>query len=122
MTRVRELVVELPEAELREFVLAQRWYGSKSEEVASVRAVDAFPLRDEGEPLVAVAVVAGVLIARLGWLLTGWALPLAGLKPPPVPLPGSPHPLVLIAAGVLMFLVLALVAVLSGRRTLRLIR
>jgi hypothetical protein len=72
--------------------------------------------------LVAVAVVAGVLIARLGWLLTGWALPLAGLDPPPLPLPGSPHPLVLAAAGLVMFLVLALVAVLSGRRTLRLIR
>jgi maltokinase len=54
---VRELVVALPEEELREFVLAQRWYGSKSEEVASVRAIDAFPLRDEGEPLLAVAVV-----------------------------------------------------------------
>ncbi|MFI6078520.1 FtsX-like permease family protein [Actinoplanes sp. NPDC051343] len=72
--------------------------------------------------LVAVAVVAGVLIARLGWLLTGWALPLAGLDPPPLPLPGAPHPLVLLAAGLVMFLVLALVAVLSGRRTLRLIR
>jgi hypothetical protein len=72
--------------------------------------------------LVAVAVVAGVLIARLGWLLTGWALPLAGLHPPPLPLPGSPHPLVLAAAGLVMFLVLALVAVLSGRRTLRQIR
>ena len=57
MTSVRELVVALPEEELREFVLAQRWYGSKSDEVASVRAVDAFPLREEGEPLVAVAVV-----------------------------------------------------------------
>jgi len=72
--------------------------------------------------LVAVAVLAGVLIARLGWLLTGWALPLAGLDPPPLPLPGAPHPLVLLAAGLAMFLVLALVAVLSGRRTLRLIR
>ena len=57
VSAVRELVVALPEEELREFVLAQRWYGSKSEEVASVRAVDAFPLRDEGEPLLAVAVV-----------------------------------------------------------------
>jgi maltokinase len=54
---VRELVVALPEEQLREFVLAQRWYGSKSDEVASVRAVDAFPLREEGEPLLAVAVV-----------------------------------------------------------------
>jgi len=55
---VRELVLALPEDELREYVLAQRWYGSKSEEVASVRAVDSFPLRPGGEePLLAVAVV-----------------------------------------------------------------
>ncbi|MFL5921324.1 MAG: phosphotransferase [Gaiellaceae bacterium] len=57
MSALRDLVLGLPEEELREFVLAQRWYGSKSEEVASVRAVDAFPLREEGEPLLAVAVV-----------------------------------------------------------------
>jgi trehalose synthase-fused probable maltokinase len=55
---IRDLVLGLPEEELREYVLAQRWYGSKSEEVASVRAVDAFPLRVAGEePLLAVAVV-----------------------------------------------------------------
>jgi len=58
MSDVRELVLALPEDELREYVLAQRWYGSKSEEVASVRAVDAFPLQRGGEkPLLAVAVV-----------------------------------------------------------------
>jgi maltokinase len=57
VSALRDLVLALPEEELREFVLAQRWYGSKSEEVASVRAVEAFPLRDEGEPLLAVAVV-----------------------------------------------------------------
>ena len=58
MSDVRELVLALPEDELREYVLAQRWYGSKSEEVASVRAVDAFPLRPGGEePVLAVAVV-----------------------------------------------------------------
>jgi putative ABC transport system permease protein len=72
--------------------------------------------------LVAVAVVTGMLIALLGWLLTGWALPLAGLDPPPLPLPGAPNPLVLLLAGLAVFAVLALVAVLSGRRTLRLIR
>jgi putative ABC transport system permease protein len=72
--------------------------------------------------LVAVAVVAGMLIALLGWQLTGWALPLAGLDPPPLPLPGEPHPLVLALAGLAVFAVLALVAFLSGRRTLRLIR
>jgi trehalose synthase-fused probable maltokinase len=55
---VRELVLALPEDELREYVLAQRWYGSKSEEVASVRAVDAFPLSTAGEePQLVVAVV-----------------------------------------------------------------
>ena len=57
MSALRELVLALPEDDLQEFVLRQRWYGSKSEEVASVRAVDAFPLREEGEPLLAVAVV-----------------------------------------------------------------
>jgi maltokinase len=54
---LRDLVLALAEEELREFVLAQRWYGSKSDEVAHVRAVDAFPLREDGEPLLAVAVV-----------------------------------------------------------------
>jgi len=55
---IRDIVLGLPEEELREYVLAQRWYGSKSEEVASVRAVDAFPLRVGGEePLLVVAVV-----------------------------------------------------------------
>jgi maltokinase len=57
VSSVRGLVLALPEEEVREFVLAQRWYGSKSEEVASVRAVDVFPLRAEEEPLLAVAVV-----------------------------------------------------------------
>ena len=55
---IRDLVLGLPEEQLREYVLAQRWYGSKSDEVASVRAVDAFPLRPgDEEPLLAVAVV-----------------------------------------------------------------
>jgi maltokinase len=57
VTGVRDLVLALPEEELREFVLGQRWYGSKSDEVASVRPVDVFPLRGENEPLLAVAVV-----------------------------------------------------------------
>jgi maltokinase len=56
MSSVRDLVLALPEQELREFVLSERWYGSKGEDVVSVRPVDAFPLRDE-EPLLAVAVV-----------------------------------------------------------------
>jgi maltokinase len=57
VSALRELVLALPEEELREFVLRQRWYGSKSEEVAHVRAVDAFPLRDGGDSLLGVAVV-----------------------------------------------------------------
>ena len=57
MSGVRDLVLALPEKQLREFVLGQRWYGSKAEEVASVGAVDVFPLRAEGDPLLAIAVV-----------------------------------------------------------------
>jgi maltokinase len=57
MSTVRELVLALPEEEVREFVLGQRWYGSKSDEVVQVQAVDAFPLREKDEPLLAVAVV-----------------------------------------------------------------
>jgi len=57
MSTVRELVLALPEEELWEFVLGQRWYGSKSDEVVQVQAVDAFPLREKDEPLLAVAVV-----------------------------------------------------------------
>jgi trehalose synthase-fused probable maltokinase len=56
MTGVRELVLALPEDELRDFVLTQRWYGSKGEDIVSVRVVDGFPLREE-EPLFAVAIV-----------------------------------------------------------------
>jgi len=41
VTGLRELVLALPEEELREFVLEQRWYGSKSDEVVQVQAVDA---------------------------------------------------------------------------------
>ena len=57
MSDVRELVLALPEEELREFVQRQRWYGSKSEDVAHVRAVEAFPVGATGEPLLAVGVV-----------------------------------------------------------------
>jgi maltokinase len=49
----RDLMLRLPEEELREFVLAQRWYGSKAEEVSQVAVADAFPLSEE----LAVAVV-----------------------------------------------------------------
>jgi putative ABC transport system permease protein len=72
--------------------------------------------------LVAAAVPTGIAIALLGWAVTGWALPLAGLNPPPFPLPGWPRPLVVLLAGAVMLLVLAGVALATGRRTLRSIR
>jgi hypothetical protein len=69
--------------------------------------------------LVAIAVVAGTAIALLGWGLTGWALPLAGLDPPPLPLPGWPRAWVVAGTGVAVLVVLALVAYFAGRRTLK---
>jgi maltokinase len=44
---VREVVLGIGEEELREFVLGQRWYGSKAEEVAQVGVVEAFPVSEE---------------------------------------------------------------------------
>ncbi|GIM93764.1 FtsX-like permease family protein [Paractinoplanes toevensis] len=72
--------------------------------------------------LVGAAVVAGMAIALLGWWLTGWALPLAGLDPPALPLPSFPRVWTLAVAGGGVFVVLAGVAVLAGRRTLRAVR
>ena len=72
--------------------------------------------------LVALAVPAGVGIALLGWRITGWALPLAGIHPLPFPLPGWPRPIVVVASAAAILIVLALVAGLTARRTLRMIR
>lgn len=72
--------------------------------------------------LVAVATVAGVAIALLGWLLTGWALPLAGVDPPDLPLPGWPRVWPVALAGAVVLAILAAVAWSAGRRTLRGIR
>jgi putative ABC transport system permease protein len=72
--------------------------------------------------LVALATVTGTVIALLGWLVTGWALPLAGLDPPNFPLPGWPRVWTLAAAAVTVLVVLAAVAWAAGRRTLRDIR
>ncbi|MDY7091236.1 MAG: ABC transporter permease, partial [Actinomycetota bacterium] len=41
--------------------------------------------------LMVVAVLAGSGVAMLGWWLTGWALPLAGLTPTAIPLPAWPR-------------------------------
>jgi putative ABC transport system permease protein len=72
--------------------------------------------------LVVIAVLAGLGTALIAWALTGWALPLAGLDPPALPLPGWPRPLVIAAVGVAVLAVLALVAFYAGRRTLKEIR
>jgi predicted lysophospholipase L1 biosynthesis ABC-type transport system permease subunit len=69
--------------------------------------------------LVAIAVLAGIAIGLIGWGLTGWALPLAGLDPPPLPLPRWPHAWVVAVTGVAVFIVLAVVAYAAGRRTLK---
>jgi hypothetical protein len=65
--------------------------------------------------LVVIAVPAGLLTGLAGYGLTGWALPLAGLDPPPLPLPLWPRPAVVLAAAVPVLLVLAGVAVLTSR-------
>jgi putative ABC transport system permease protein len=72
--------------------------------------------------LVAAAVLAGLVIALLTWWLTGWALPLSGITPPPLPLPGWPRPWVLAVVTVVAGGALAGVAWLTGRRTLSAIR
>ena len=72
--------------------------------------------------LAAVATIAGIGIGLAGWGLTGWALPLAGLDPPPLPLPGWPRAAGMAALGAAMIALLAAVAYLAGRRTLRSIR
>ncbi|MGX6603099.1 ABC transporter permease [Micromonosporaceae bacterium Da 78-11] len=69
---------------------------------------------------VAAAVVTGTGVALLAWRLTGWALPLA--EPTSFPLPVWPRPLTMIIAALVVFALLAGVAVLAARRTLREIR
>jgi hypothetical protein len=72
--------------------------------------------------LAVIAVLAGLAIALAGWGLTGWTLPLAGLDPDPLPFPGWPRPLVLAGAGLAMLIVLAGVALLTGRDLRRRVR
>ena len=65
--------------------------------------------------LVAIAAVVGAATALIAWAVTGWALPLAGLDPPPLPLPAWPGVLAVAGTSVAAFLVLALVAAATGR-------
>jgi predicted lysophospholipase L1 biosynthesis ABC-type transport system permease subunit len=72
--------------------------------------------------LVTAAVLTGLPIALLAWWTTGWALPLAGLDPPPLPLPRWPRPAVLALVGAAVLAVLTAVSRLAVRRTRRGIR
>jgi putative ABC transport system permease protein len=69
--------------------------------------------------LVAVAVVIGLLVAAIAWLITGWALPLAGPYPPDLPMPRWPRVTVLLAVGAVVLLVHTAVAVATGRHLRR---
>ncbi len=69
--------------------------------------------------LVAIAAVMGALTAAAGWAVTGWALPLAGLDPPELPLPLWPGPLAVPAATLGVLALLAAVAAATGRHLYR---
>jgi trehalose synthase-fused probable maltokinase len=49
---MRELLDALEEERLREWVVEQRWFGSKSQEVSQLNVLEAFPLRDETPQLI----------------------------------------------------------------------
>jgi putative ABC transport system permease protein len=65
--------------------------------------------------LVAIATVVGLATALIAWLATGWALPLAGIDPPDLPLPARPGALTVLGTTVAVFLVLVLVAAATGQ-------
>ena len=47
-----ELLVPLPEDSLREWFVAQRWFGSKATEVAHLNILESFTQREDAPPLV----------------------------------------------------------------------
>ena len=65
--------------------------------------------------LVAIASVVGLISALLVWTATGWALPLAGVDPPDLPLPSWPRPLAVAVPTVAVCALLAAVAAGTGR-------
>jgi hypothetical protein len=69
--------------------------------------------------LVVIAAVVGGLTAIAAWAVTGWALPLAGLNPPQLPLPSWPAPLAVPAATLAVLVLLAAVAAATGRHLYR---
>jgi maltokinase len=56
VTAPHHLAMSIPEDALRAFVLAQRWFGAKSREIAHFQVVAAPVVRTE-EPLLALAIV-----------------------------------------------------------------
>jgi hypothetical protein len=69
--------------------------------------------------LVAIATVIGLVTALIAWLATGWALPLAGIEPPDLPLPAWPGALTVLGATVAVFLFLVIVAAGTGQNLRR---
>ncbi|SDT79034.1 FtsX-like permease family protein [Actinoplanes derwentensis] len=65
--------------------------------------------------LVVIATAVGVLVAAAAWWLTGWALPLAGITPPDLPLPSWPGMWSVLAAAGVVLVVELLVAFVGGR-------
>ncbi|WP_127504254.1 ABC transporter permease [Actinoplanes solisilvae] len=65
--------------------------------------------------LVGIAALVGMLTALAGWAVTGWALPLAGVDEVALPLPSWPRVLVLAGATAVVLVLLAAVALATGR-------
>jgi maltokinase len=53
----------LPQQELHDWVVAQRWFASKSREVTAINVVEAVPLRTEGSPQLVLALMEAVFSA-----------------------------------------------------------
>src|SRR4051812_50052027 len=53
----------LPGEELHDWVVAQRWFASKSREVTAINVVEAVPLRTEGSPQLVLALMEAVFSA-----------------------------------------------------------
>ncbi|GIF17813.1 hypothetical protein BJ973_009223 [Actinoplanes tereljensis] len=64
--------------------------------------------------LVAFASLVGVLTGLATWAMTGWALPLAGLNPPSLPLPGWPGVRSVAVTTLLVLILLTIVAAGTG--------
>ncbi|MEV0901759.1 FtsX-like permease family protein [Actinoplanes sp. NPDC049802] len=95
--------------------------GRRTEDLAALRTQGLRP-RPAGQAtlwtypvLVTIATAVGVLVAVGAWRLTGWALPLAGITPPDLPLPTWPRLTALLTAAGAVLLLQLVVAFLGGR-------